>query len=922
MSVNNDQPNVAGVEGDEPRAASYASNMFRMEMPKVLMKRPGFGTLGRAYKVTLNSHTVNAWPKMDVYQYDVVIGSGKEKRKLIQLLWESKAVQDKIGQFWLFDGNKLAWSGRNLPNELKIEVDMDKEMGRNPRKKDGIVVADIHAVRIRKTTHIRLDTLRSFLDGTLLEFDDSIYSAINFLDHLLREHPSKHLINLRRSYFQQPEEFKGDIRPLFTGIGNGVEAWRGVYQSLRMAEGKKLVVNVDVSNATFWKAMPLHTLSMELIGELNPVVFEGKLRKRNANDPDPKAWKILKRFVKCHFHIRRPGTGKDPKTKIIFRILNESAETYRFDWVNRETGQTKNVSIVQYMLEKYKHRLTYSYLPLVEVRAKELYPMELCEMAYGQQYKTKLNENQTSNMIKFAATRPAKRLEGIREGLGHLKWDQDPFLMKYGLKIDREMTRSDARVLDPPEVQYAKNTTAKPGYTGRWDLRGKVFLKPNPIPLQSWGVCVLTGTGVEGGDTRNVPSMDQTKAFIQMFIKTYRGHGGIVDNAQPPIIGGVPDIAKAIEGCFYAAGNAAKKRPQIMFVVVSNIDKNVYERVKKNLDCKWGIVSQCVTGQNVKKNSPQYHSNVSMKFHCKLGGTVSMAKGKKPYFEVPTMILGADVSHAGAGMVQPSFAAMTMSMDMTASRYTAAVESNGYRQEMISPKNINSFLLPQIQRWMENVGGGRMPKHVYYFRDGVSEAQYIPLLENEVADIKQAFYEKCNNEKKYMPKFTVVVCEKRHHIRFFPPQGPGSDKNGNPVPGTLVERDVTRPFEYDMYLNSHSAIQGTARPTHYQVLLDDAKVPVNQLHQLLYEHCYQYQRSTTPVSLFPAVYYAHLAAARAVSHVNITEQDRWIQRNESAKRPGMPQIDYQARPGETLSEPPALLPMEPTNQIHFAMWYI
>lgn len=75
------------------------------------------------------------------------------------------------------------------------------------------------------------------------------------------------------------------------------------------------------------------------------------------------------------------------------------------------------------------------------------------------------------------------------------------------------------------------------------------------------------------------------------------------------------------------------------------------------------------------------------------------------------------------------------------------------------------------------------------------------------------------------------------------------DKNGNALPGTLVERDITHPFEYDFYLSSHSAIQGTARPVHYQVIMDEAQVPVNDFQRMVYQHCYQYMRSTTPVSL-------------------------------------------------------------------------
>ena len=93
----------------------------------------------------------------------------------------------------------------------------------------------------------------------------------------------------------------------------------------------------------------------------------------------------------------------------------------------------------------------------------------------------------------------------------------------------------------------------------------------------------------------------------------------------------------------------------------------------------------------------------------------------------------------------------------------------------------------------------------------------------------------------------MVVAEKRHHIRFFP--GKNGDENQNPLPGTIVDHDVTHPFENDIYLCSHKALKGTARPTHYNMLLDEANVPVDVFQKMLYEHSYQYMRSTTPVSL-------------------------------------------------------------------------
>lgn len=61
-------------------------------------------------------------------------------------------------------------------------------------------------------------------------------------------------------------------------------------------------------------------------------------------------------------------------------------------------------------------------------------------------------------------------------------------------------------------------------------------------------------------------------------------------------------------------------------------------------------------------------------------------------------------------------------------------------------------------------------------------------------------------------KLTAIVVAKRHHIRFFPTE------KGNCRPGTLVDRCVTSPFFQDFYLQSHHAIQGTAKPAHYFVL--------------------------------------------------------------------------------------------------------
>ena len=93
-------------------------------------------------------------------------------------------------------------------------------------------------------------------------------------------------------------------------------------------------------------------------------------------------------------------------------------------------------------------------------------------------------------MIKFAVTRPAARLEAINHGLNALDWAGDKYHANYGLKINRNMITTNARILEPPKVQF-KGSTVEPKYSGRWDLKNRMFLEGNTQPLKSWGVCIM-----------------------------------------------------------------------------------------------------------------------------------------------------------------------------------------------------------------------------------------------------------------------------------------------------------------------------------------------------------------------------------------------------------------------------------------------
>ena len=62
-------------------------------------------------------------------------------------------------------------------------------------------------------------------------------------------------------------------------------------------------------------------------------------------------------------------------------------------------------------------------------------------------------------------------------------------------------------------------------------------------------------------------------------------------------------------------------------------------------------------------------------------------------------------------------------------------------------------------------------------------------------------------EEGYNPLITFVVVQKRHNTRLLPTDPRFGDRSGNILPGTIVDRTICSPFEFDFFLNSHAGIQ-------------------------------------------------------------------------------------------------------------------
>ncbi|KAI1757612.1 Piwi domain-containing protein [Xylaria castorea] len=900
-------------------------------------RRPGWNSQGKAIQVQLNVFPAE-FQDTTVYQFDVSVSPEpqKESKALMKKLWNSKPVQDKIkdvGGTWLHDGNKLAWTSKNIDrNEFRVTVDLDAD---KPNK-EKVGSSGIYYLKAQQSTAIKLHYLKQYVEGKI-GWDNHVLECMNFVDHCMRQGPSEKLIPIHRNFYPR------DSRSM--ELSRVVEVHKGFYSAARLStipttNTARIMFNVDTANTAFWQCLTIAELALRMLREhknewnnldwkdfakiVEPVPKKDGQGRTVAVQSD--AFALLKRLHKLKFAVKHRGKLQVEREYVIKHIIFDESkgkegshsQNVTFD-KKMPDGSMRKTTVWQHYQEAYNFRLQYPKLPIIETTRGAYFPMELCNVAAFQRYPFKLDPAQTASMIKFAVTRPPQRKDDIMQGFQRLNYANDRYLAAFNIKVSGNMQVTNARLLKNPEITFAANAKHNPGVSGRWDLRGKRFLEPNQKPIQSWGLIVCGNACTE----------QEAQAFASKFSQAYRNHGANIGVPlyciQVPFhIGDYGEICKE---AWNRVGAQYKNFPQMLFFVVPNKNALVYERIKKSMDCRFCCPSQVMQGGHVKKANAQYMSNVAMKVNAKLGGVTCkvFAPGQaNPFFSGPTMIMGVDVSHAAPRSGAPSMAAMTVSMDKNATRYAAACEVNGWREEILQSTTCHSMFPPLLRHWISI--HKTAPNHVYYFRDGVAEGQFQGVIETELNEIRRVFRE-CNAGN---PKITAIIATKRHHIRFFPkPNDPTTgDRNGNALPGTLVERDATHPHHFDFYLCSHVAIQGTARPVHYQVIYDDANVTPDKLQKMIYEQCYQYARSTTPVSLHPAVYYAHVASNRARAHENIHAS----QKENIGGKEGHPTAKHTSETYSdhgTLSEPAPLLPMRatgiPSDRIAFmntTMWYM
>jgi eukaryotic translation initiation factor 2C len=815
------------------------------------VKRPGFGTGGRPLDIYVNSF-VTTIPEGVIHHYDVVISPSEKTLPARLNMALIKTLQTQVApQIFtpraVYDGRKNMFAIRELPFGGSSSQEFDVSF--SERAETGGKGPKVFKIKLTKVAEINPEVLQRFIAGNQ-SHDNSVLTAITALNVVIRMEPTmKYPFNVR-SFFTDRET---------KDIGSGLQLWRGYFQSVRPACGQMLI-NVDISTGTMYKAGPLLNLCLEYIGrkEKDPNVLAP-----SHGLPDRERLRLQRFISGIRVITTLPGSGGavNQTPRVVKKLSTAGANALRFTM--REGG---TMTVADYFKTHQNCVLRFPDVICVEVGSGALIPLELCTVPPGQIMRKQVPPEKTKDVLDFATKKPKDRLDSIRNGLAVLAYGQSEYVRQFGMHVDAAAgpLRVKARVLKPPTLKYgtgSKQLTIVPN-NGAWNMVDKRFFKP--VQIDRWVVVIY--------ETQNRFGEAAAQEMIHGLVLRCR-EVGITMTPTNLIFweNGQGAIANQLRSAGAQCAAKFKLPPNLIVVVLPEGGNDIYTAVKHFGDITMGVATQCMKSSKCFRAKPQYYANISLKINVKLGGinTIpdpsSVSVLTDPH--QPTIVMGADVIHPAPGSDgRPSFTALVANVDSDTAKYIADSRVQTSRQEMIEElQAMSKHVLSMYMKYrgaVEKKGANSLaPKRIIFYRDGVSEGQFKQVLDQELPLLKKA----CE-ELGITPKITIIVVGKRHHVRFFPQNERDGDRSGNCPAGTVVDRAVAHPTEFDFYLQSHGGLLGTSRPAHYSVLYDENNLSPDSLQSLSFALCHVYARSTRSVSIPAPVYYADIVCSRAKNH--------------------------------------------------------
>ncbi|RDI83459.1 hypothetical protein Vi05172_g6615 [Venturia inaequalis] len=568
----------------------------------------------------------------------------------------------------------------------------------------------------------------------------------------------------------------------------------------------------------------------------------------------------------------------DPRVKTVLALSKNYIGQVEF----YKDGDKFPTKVVDHLFQAHQLNVTRGDLPAVNCGSHdkpEWYPAEFLKILPYQPFKGLLPTSLASSMVTKACKLPRENLAAIAgSGLAAFGITPGPGptdILGSGLRVFGNLLSIPARTIPCPDRLYSGNMAAwfPKGNLGQWNLAKLVKDLKSERGYRYRGVLSFNTAATIPrlqyhvfGSKNGIDLLQRGGTSMAQILQDHMGSASKPQQIKRENVD--PTVSEL---------QAALKAGSHFVVWINSLEKEkgLYYKFRIATDRTVGVPSICITRSKLANASfPGFIANNAMKINSRLGTGVNHATtlqgfmpGKAKTFN--TIILGADVTHPSSNATPGtgSIAALVGTKDRLARLYGGSARPNPPKQEMID--NLGSMVLERINAWRPTSNGNAWPSNVIYFRDGVSDAQYVQVRQHEVSQIYKVF----EDAGQPRPNITAIIVGKRHHTRFYYNPGQSGaqlgkfprgdiDGSGNFVPGLCVDSNVTHPYYFDFFLQSHQAIKGTARPAHYFVLQDEMSWDPTKLQNFVHSLCYTYAVSNTSVSYAPPAYYADRLCAR------------------------------------------------------------
>ncbi|TGO90691.1 hypothetical protein BPOR_0054g00020 [Botrytis porri] len=636
----------------------------------------------------------------------------------------------------------------------------------------------------------------------------------------------------------------------------------GFFSSMRPGDGK-LLLNLNCTTSAFFHQCLLEDWISTKFGR-----------------PLPSSANVIRelRGVKVTFK----GDPKIPKKK--WTVTGIDAQPVGVKTFNDDNGRP--ITVWQHMTNTYpghqqgcsREAWCVNVGSIVLGQKQIWYPADMLNICWWQPARKKAGIEITQQMLRLATKTPQVNQTNLRNtAMPLLGLPPSPdHYHAFGLEVQPNFLSLDrVRQLPPPQLKFRSETPVKtaPSNPASWTLndvaKGKGFaIIGNPYP-----VLYLIYIDTKHGNKARWDRATDFAGVLCVDLHRYGFSTGTGKDAK--FIESVPMSTSvnptARRAGFSATLNSAVARlkqrgggidPPLVVVLLPYPKKSeagLYSDVKWWGDCISGIPTVCVSTDGVDRGARPdlgLTANIALKINFKLGG-VNHRITNIPLRD-RTMIMGADVTHVGKGQDDacPSQAGVVATRDRNYVHYLASARLQPHNTEFI--EDLQGMVEERLEAYHQY--NGYLPAHILFYRDGVGEAQYGMVLEEELPQVRAACASLVARYGGASPLITLLVVGKRHHARFFPDNNKLPSRN---LPsGTVVDRGVIDPNRTNFYLQSHDSGLGTARTGHYVLIIDETGYGIGQLETITNLICFTGSRATKGLSVCTPAKYADILCTR------------------------------------------------------------